>query len=329
LNTVKLHIKNLASKTICDGHLFLQINETRRFYLMKPGVLVDPAFVRKHAPLGTEFDFHQVIDGPSKQIFNQLFKELRYSLFEKDLKVKAIEIVDEFQRQFSKGEHFLTFALACFEEFCQIPHQDLVRMHETDMHLFRKSMYSAAFAVIIALSNDYYRPIILQDFYTLAFTLDIGLCDANYSYYVASACNLENQSPGSAHKWMMDEKASANEVNLFLKHPTSSYEYLQNNIDILAYPELAEVVLYQHELANGEGFPRGVHKGLISGYESLVLLADALVEIKDSYEFELDVQNYILNFKNKKLTDLPVSKVYTKFCKVLLYFSDKRNQVSR
>lgn len=69
-------------------------------------------------------------------------------------------------------------------------------------------------------------------------------------------------------------------------------------------------MLYQHELSNGNGFPRGVSKGLVSSWESVVILADALVEIREDYDFENRVIDYLLNFESSKMKELPLNKVY-------------------
>ncbi len=320
LNPIQLPIREFAKKNICDGHLYLATKEGRKFYLMKPGLFVDPAFIKKHAPHNTIFEFTPVVNEEVKERFNVLFKELLYLKFERDLRVKTFEIVSFFQKAYTGKEHILSFASVCFENFNKIPEEALLKMHNTDMHLFRKSLYSAAFAVIIAMSNDYYHPLMLRDFFNVTFAQDMGLCESEYSYYVAQACNIENRMPGSGKAWMVKEGATPSEVNVFLEHPRKSYDFLKQAPDILAFNELAEIALYQHELADGRGFPRGVHKGLISSWESIVILADSLVEIEDQHHFENEVISYILNFQNEKLKDLPVGKVYKKLCLNLQYF---------
>lgn len=306
----KLPIKDFAKKTICDGHLFL-LSGGRKFYLMKPGVFIDPAFIKKYAPTNPVFDFESVVNPECQERFTELFRELRYLQFEKDLRVKSSEIVNEFHRAYSESEHFLSFALACYEAFCEIPLEDQTRMHETDMHLFRKALYAGAFAVVIGMANDFYHYLMLKDFYNLTFSLDIGLCESSYSYYVAEACNAENQVPGSGKKYLIKERASLQEIEVFHNHPQKSYDYLKKN-SILAYPELAEVSLYQHELANGTGFPRGISKGQVSSWEAIVIFADSLVEITSEYKFETEVVPYLINFENQKLRELPVNRVYQK-----------------
>lgn len=318
----KLAIKDLAKKTICEGHLFLATSEGRKFYVMKPGMYLDSQFLKKHATLNTVFDFTPVTDEAVVELFLQLFKELKYLHFEKDIREKSGHILSRFQELYAQGEHLLSFVLACHKEFCGIPQEHLTKIHETDIHLFRKSIYAGALAVVIGISNDFYHYTMLKDFYNLTLGLDIGLCDKNYSYFVAQACNEENKEPGSGLGWLKSQQVSDSEIQVFLAHPDKSYDFFKSHPQLLAFPELAEVALYQHELSSGTGFPRGITKAQISGWEAVVILADSLFEITDQYNFESDFLGYIQNFQNKKLNQLPVAKVYKRFCKTLQYFKE-------
>jgi HD-GYP domain-containing protein (c-di-GMP phosphodiesterase class II) len=306
----KIAVKDFAKKIICDGHVYLSIG-SRKFYIMKPGIFVDQAFLKKHAINSHVFDFESVISDEIKKNFKQLFKELKYLQFEKDLREKCFEIIQEFKRVFNSEEHFLTFALACYEEFCQLPLELQSKMHETDMHLYRKSLYAAAFSVIVAISNDFYHYPILKDFYHLTFLLDSGVCETDYSYFVAEACNHENKMPGSGKAYLENEKASELEKVVFLGHPEKSYKIMKST-KLLAYPEMAETLMYQHELSDGSGFPKGINKGQVSSWEAVVIFSDSLVEISAEYFFEKNVVDFILNFQNKKLNELPVQRVYKK-----------------
>ncbi len=313
----KLPIKDFAKKIICDGNLYLSSGE-RKFYLMKPGVFVDPAFIKKYAVTNPVFDYECVVNEELKEKFKISFRDLKYLQFEKDIRMKCFEIMKDFHSAYSKEEHFLSFALACYETFCSISLEDQAKMHETDMHLFRKALYSGAFSIIAGIANEFYDYLILKDFYVLTFTLDIGLCDSNYSYYVAEACNAENRIPGSGKRYLKTESATKLETDVFLNHPKKSYEFLKESA-LLSYPELVEVCLYQHELSDGSGFPRGVIKGQVSSWEAVVIFSDALVEISSEYGFEENVVSYLINFENKKLNDLPVNRVYKKLCLTFNY----------
>jgi hypothetical protein len=317
----KLAVKDFAKKTISDGHVFLSVG-SKRFYLMKPGIFLDQDFVKKHAINNHTFDFESVVSMDKKEHFKQLFKELKYLQFEKDLRLKSLEIIQEFNRIFTTEEHFLTFALAVYEEFCQIPYELQSKIHETDMHLFRKSLYAGAFSVIVAMANDFYHYPILKDFYHLTFLVDAGLCEMDYSYFVAEACNQENKRPGSGRKYLETEKASELERKVFFHHPEKSYKIVKS-ASILAYPEMAETLIYQHELTDGTGFPKGINKAQISSWEAVVIFSDSLVEISAEYFFEKSVVEFILNFQNSKLKDVPVQRVYKKLVQALSYDKTK------
>ncbi len=315
-------IKDFAKKKVCDGHLFVPGREGRKFYVMKPGMYLDASFLKKHAKLNTVFDFIPVTDEEVVTDFLKLFKELKYLHFEKDLRMKSGEIVQRFQEVYAGGEHLLSFVLACHQEFCGVSEEYLSKMHETDLHLFRKSIYAAAIAIVIGISNDFYHYSMLKDFYNLTFALDIGLCDKDYSYFVAQACNEENKRPGSGKAWLVAQRASQSEINVFLSHPEKSHGFLKSHAHLLSYPELAEIALYQHELSSGSGFPRGIAKGQISSWEAVVMLADSFFEILDQYNFEENFLDYVAQFENEKLTSLPIGKVYRRFCKTLKYFHE-------
>lgn len=311
----KISVKDFAKKIISDGHLYLCTGD-RKFYILKPGVLVDQGFIKKHAIHNHIFDFEAVTSNVVKDKFRQLFIELKYLQFEKDLRGKCQEIIQEFNNTFSKDEHFLSFAMACYEEFCQIPFELQSKIHETDMHLFRKSLYSAAFSIIVAISNDFYHYPILKDFYHLTFLLDSGVCENDYSYFVAEACNQENKRPGSGKVYLENEKASELEKRVFLGHPEKSYK-LMKSTQLLSYPEMAETLILQHELSDGSGFPRGINKGQISSWEAVVILSDSLVEISAEYHFETTVLEFLHSFQNTKLKEIPVQRVYKKLMNVI------------
>ena len=282
-------------------------------------MLLDEEFIRKHAQLNTTFDFDPVGKPELIENFMKLFTELRYLQFEKDLKLQSLKIIGEFYRVHADEEHFLSFAQAAFDSFNLVPHEALKKIASQDTQLFRKCYYSAAFSLITALSNDFYHYMMLRDFYNISFLLDSGLCDSNYSYYVAQACNQENKLPGSGKGWLESEKATQLEIQVFLEHPKKSYDYIRKT-SILAFPELAEAVLYQHELASGRGFPKGIPRNFVSSWEAVIMLADSLVEISDSFQFENRVIDHLMLFQNNKLRELPVGKVHAKLKEALKHF---------
>jgi hypothetical protein len=76
---------------------------------------------------------------------------------------------------------------------------------------------------------------------------------------------------------------------------------------------LKKTILFQHEIANGMGFPNGVHHSQITSVESILILADALVEIKDDDHFPIGVVEHIKKFESKKIEILQVKRLFNKF----------------
>jgi hypothetical protein len=309
---LKLPVKDFAKKIICDGHLYMTVGH-REFHLMNPGVFIDASFIKKHAVNNNVFDYDCVVSFQVKEKFKTYFKELRSLKYEKDLRKKCTQIIKYFAEVFLDDTHFLSFVLACHEEFCLMPLDHQAKMHETDTHLYRKALYSSAFSIIVAMTNDFYHYLMLKDFFNLTFSLDYGLCEDSYSYSISEACNIENKKPGSGKLYLDQQMVSASEKEVFFAHPEKSYQYM-NKKSCLSFPELSEAILYQHELSDGTGFPRGILKGQVSSWEAVVILSDSLVDILPNYHFECDVIKYLMNFQNSKLKELPVNRIYKKLC---------------
>ncbi len=314
LEKTEISIRDLAKNLICPGHLFIQTSNERKFYLMKPGTYIDVNFIKKHASLNTVFELNPVASKEVQDDFYKTLKEFVYLQFEKDLRFKSFEILQKFKFYFSTENHFLNFVIPCFQVFGSIPIEYLQKMNETDLYLFRKATYSAAFSVIISIANGIYHPLMIRDLFNLTLTLDLGICSEDYSYFVAKACNQENRNPGSGKEWLQVNKATKEELTTFLEHPERSYLIFQEEKIKLVHKELSQITLYQHELSSGKGFPRGITKGLVSTWESVVILSDSMVEILEEYDFENRVVSYVLDFQNEKLNNLPINKVYQRFC---------------
>jgi hypothetical protein len=310
----EIAIKDLAKSFICPGFLYLKTEEGRKFYIMKPGIYLDINFFKKHASSRNSFELVSLVDTNIQSEFYRLLKELMYLQFEKDLRLKSREIISYFQTNFQSSAHFLNFAIPCFQNLNATPFEYLQKMNDTDIYLLRKAIYSAAFSVIISFCNGIYHPQMLKDIYNLTLTLDIGLCGEDYSYFVAQACNQENRMPGSGKRYLTSNRASNEEISTYLDHPERGYLlYEQDNLKLI-HRELSQILLYQHELSSGKGFPRGISKGLVSSWESVVILADSLVEICDEFGFENKVLEYLQDFTNEKIKELPLNKVYQRLC---------------
>ena len=69
---IKMPIKDFAKKIICDGHLYVSYN-SRRFYVMRPGIFVDSEFIKKYAITDQVFEFEPVVLDDAKNNFKNHF----------------------------------------------------------------------------------------------------------------------------------------------------------------------------------------------------------------------------------------------------------------
>ena len=106
---IKMPIKDFAKKIICDGHLYVTYN-SRKFYVMRPGIFVDSEFIKKYAINNQDFEFEPVVSDEIKEKFKNYFRELKSLKFEKQIREKCAEIIKFFFEVYSSENHFLTFA---------------------------------------------------------------------------------------------------------------------------------------------------------------------------------------------------------------------------
>lgn len=307
-NTETITINDLAKKVICDGYLYIN-GVSKKFTLLKPGIFIDADFIKKYAVKNQKFEFESVIDRTEIDQFKILFSTLRKMNFEKHVRNQCKEILNSFFKYYSSDQHFLNWALACYEHFCSVSLDIQNRIHESDIYLYRKSLYSAGFSVLICLCNDFYHYKMISDLYNLTFLVDVGLCGKDFSYNVAEACNQESRIPGSGRFYLHQQNVSEVEQDLFYDHPELSYKMIKD-LKLLYYPELAECVLYQHELADGTGFPRGVTRSEVSRWEAVVMLSNSLIDISSSYEWEMSPLEFIKTFNIHKCHDVAVGAVF-------------------
>jgi len=144
--------------------------------------------------------------------------------------------------------------------------------------------------------------------------MDIGLASENFTYWVALACQEEKQQPGYGIDFLRARHASDPEVELFLSHPQIGHARIKQEWEAqMAFPALINSVLHHHELADGTGFPSGISRSGMSDWESLVILADQLVDyrttILKSYAHH-GLREIWQAFHRRKVLNCPVGHVW-------------------
>lgn len=175
---------------------------------------------------------------------------------------------------------FMSWAHACYHIFSpSITIQDeLSQCHEV---LHQRAVYVSSLNVLFCLALGYNEPQFVREIYQIGWVMDIGLVNKNFTYWIALACQEEKQQPGNGIDFLRSRHASKAEEELFLSHPTLGYARLKQEWEAkMTFPALLNSVLHHHELADGSGFPAGINRSAMSDWESLVILADQLVDYR-------------------------------------------------
>ncbi len=314
-------------QVLTPGRLLLQMGP-KLLPLLEAGQVIDQKFLAKYK--NSKLIVESAIDEELYLHLKFLFSDLKTKKFEKDQRELAKKILGSVLTGWKKKDsHLLTFALACFECLNTLPAEELTKIDSTDIRLFKKALYSSALSVITAMSNDYFEFNLIKDLYQVTFVLDVGLCDSNYSYHIAGAVDEESKKAGSGLIYLDKVHASTQEKNLFLKHPEKSHDLIESYQFSMTYPELCQIVLYQHETTSGTGFPRGVTKREISTWDAVCLYADGIVMMSSIEDLEKNTLDYILKKSIEKQNLLPIKKVFTRLKETISYFDNYQMEESK
>ncbi len=207
----------------------------------------------------------------------------------------------------------MAWAQACHQHFN--PPQDLqdelFQCHEV---LHKRAVYVSALNVLFSLALGYHEPLFLRDAHRIGWLMDLGLVSADFSYWIALACQEEKLQPGRGIEFLRSKHASKAETELFLSHPARGHVRIKKDWEAhMAFPALMNSVLHHHELSDGSGFPAGLSRSALSDWESLVILADQLVDYRTSV-----LQSYATHglqeiwqaFHRRQVTNCPVGYVW-------------------
>lgn len=294
----------VEANTICQGPIYLK-TPSHQILLCYPGNWIDQNLYNKAQTLKGKITTQSLIDGSLKENFKLLLSShLKIDLMGQS-SVSQKKIIDLFNKMIDEKKSFLNWSVACFEVFCKLDVSTINEIHETDVNLFRKAHLSASTAIWLSLTNNFYEAEFLEDIYQITFLQDSGLVDSAYSYYIAEALDHERDLPGTGLGYLIEQRASQEEIRLFKDHPLKSFENI-SKLEVLHNQDLAASVLTTHELSNGDGFPFGYSGAVLSSWEKIIILADHLVEYRSTHDFNIMDE---LQRLESKLESIPVRKV--------------------
>ncbi|MBY0515649.1 MAG: hypothetical protein K2P81_01990 [Bacteriovoracaceae bacterium] len=214
------------------------------------------------------------------------------------------------------GLKMIDWSFACRELF-KSDSQLVEEFQNKHVVLYRRGLLVSSLAVLLSLASGYHDPRFLKEIYHVSWWLDAGLIHDDFSYWVSLACQEERWRPGGGDALLKENGASEKEVNLFLEHPRFGYEKAIESLGKkLEYPELLMSILRHHEKSDGTGFPEGMSLSVMSDWETLMMMADNMVDYREEV-LEDHLHNGILTlwkaFQARPIEGLPVHRIVEKF----------------
>lgn len=213
------------------------------------------------------------------------------------------------------GITLLDWSFACYNYLRpdEATELELLNGHEI---LHRRGLHVAGLAVIFAMGCGYSDPLFLRELYQTAWLLDIGLLKTDFSYWTAMACQAEKAQPGAGVALLKKAGASELEVKVFLEHPNESHRIALERFEKKFHNVgLLDAIARHHELADGKGFPRGIPPAALSDWESILVLADQMVDYRDEVlkQYATDGLRLVWQpFRQLPLRNLPIQRVLRK-----------------
>lgn len=310
LTTIPIQQFNVGS--INHGHLFVFAGD-KPFLMLRAGDYIEGPFLQKYLDRGVNsFWFLNVIDHEVLAKYEGIFNKLKNS----NIKALQLEVAEEFYINYvkdflvDKQVSFLNLIIACYNSFYNLDHGTALKLHHSNTILFNRAIVCSTHAILACLANGFYEFNFIQDLYNLAFVLDIGLTQNNFTYAMERACEAERTKPGSGVGTVSSLAKSPFEIECFTNHPTYSMRYAESMEEKFHYPELLKVLSLHHEKKDGSGFPHGLYYSALSSWECLLGYVDAITDFKtwsfkkgDATDFALGEDDYLKMLKS--LEQLP------------------------
>lgn len=282
LSTVKL--EQLSADSISGHHLFTFLNK-RPFLLLRAGDYLDAEFLQKYRSRGVEtFRCLEVAPRDEILIWRRHFQSFRAARKETEKLVARDELLrvfgDHYWRQSEKS--FLSFAIACFEEFHRLPIELMQNLQDASLSLYSRALAAGSYAVLASVLETLLDYDFFQDIFNCALLLDYGFVGGGeFDFLLARACELERKRPGDGLLYLESNAKAQTERSLFYEHPHLSAEIAFKHSACFHYPELIEHIRYHHENADGSGFPAGHGRSSLAQSETILAFADRMAPFEE------------------------------------------------
>lgn len=272
----------LSRWELAPGDIFIISPSGKILRLKRAGDVLEPAW-REHYSQSHQLRLLPLVNTDRVQALCALYEVWNQAEDPSEAEEAADAFVDAVRSGMSEagGLTMLDWAMTCHSLFK--PDAQLVEEFQAQhVVLYRRALLVSSLSVFFSLACGYRDPIFLREIYHAAWYLDSGLIDDSFTYWVALACQAERIKPGEGGKFLIAQSAGEAEHALFFTHPRRSYERAQSELqDQLTFGELLLSVLHHHEKADGSGFPEKLNLSVLSDWETLMVLADSLVDYRE------------------------------------------------
>ena len=275
---------DLLRYELAPGDIFIISPAGKTLRLKRAGDVLEPEW-RKHYARSQQLRIIPLVNLDRVKKLTGLFKRWSTEKGIEEQEILSQEFLETVRSGLGPtgGLSFLDWATTCYNLFT--PDVDLVTEFQNQhIVLYRRGLLVSSLAVLFSMACGYKELSFLRDIYRVSWYLDAGLLDESFTYWVALACQVERSNPGEGGKYLVAQGAKENEHELFLTHPRRSFERAQVELAAkLEFPDLLLSVLHHHEKSDGSGFPEKLSRSLLSDWESLIVLADSLVEYREEF----------------------------------------------
>ena len=333
LSTVSL--SDIKEDTISRCHyIHLLPGDRGALVLLRAGDYIEPEWIIKYRDKGLNSVYQiEVCSEEDLVEYKSMWRELKLARHQKEEFLLRDKIIKKVAQDFwvSDKKCFLSFVIACFEEFNIYDEVVINKYQRITMVLYHRAFLTSSISTLTALCNGYVDYKFIKDFYNTTFIMDYGLIEyENYNYALSLASESERNDPGSGIRCLEKYNRSESEKVLFVGHPNISYEFALNFKDQFNSPEILEVIQMHHEKCDGSGFPNGYSYSGMSDTETLLMFCDYFIPFKehvftfgDGDEILNDYFEKLNNFEGKYL--LPINKLMANW-KMMMNWATKKTE---
>lgn len=272
----------LARWKIAPGDVYLKTESGRSLRLKRAGDFLEESWKAKFVT-SPNLLWTPAIDLKRVQELVQLYRAWAQALDPDEILQKRESFIVALRAGLRPegGLSLLDLAFVCYTLF-PVDASLIAEYQAKHVVLYRRGLLVSALAVLMAVALGYEEPTFLRDVYHTGWLLDLGLSSDEFSYWVALACQAEKHRPGAGDQLLKDRNASDQELRLFLEHPRFGFDRARTLVEKkFAFPELLTSILHHHEKSDGTGFPEGMTFSVLADWETLMVLADSMVDYRE------------------------------------------------